>query len=71
MRLLQVLGEIGVIMVVVWVLAAVLALPLWGLITTFLWPAMGYQGALAITATVLLGVCFVLWVIELAKGVRI
>ncbi len=71
MRLLQILHEMVILVVVIGLLSAFLALPLWGVITTFLWPAIGYQGALAVSLTVLWGICFVLWVIELAKGIRI
>ncbi len=67
---LGVLWEIIWVIVFVWILAAVLAFPVWGLITTFLWGNVGYLGAWYVTATITTGICIVMWVIDLAAGVR-
>jgi hypothetical protein len=67
---LTVLWEIFWVISITWLLSAVLAVPLWGLITTFLWPNMSFIGAWFVTATLGTGICIVTWVLDLAAGVR-
>ena len=68
--LLRVFWEITWAIAFAWILAAILAFPLWGLITTFLWPNVGYLGAWYVTALITTGICIVIWVVDLARGVR-
>jgi hypothetical protein len=68
---LGVLWEIIWVIVFAWFLAAILAFPLWGLITTFLWPSVGYLGAWYVSALITSGICIVIWVVDLARAVRL
>lgn len=68
---LGVLWEVIWVIVFAWFLAAILAFPVWGLITTFLWPDVGYLGAWYVTSIITTGICIVIWVVDLASAVRL
>ncbi len=68
---LTVLWEIAWVIVFAWFLSAILAFPLWGVITTFLWGNVSYLGAWYVTATITTGICIVIWVVDLASAVRL
>jgi hypothetical protein len=68
---LSILWEVIWVIVFAWFLAAFMAFPVWGLITTFLWPSVGYLGAWYVTATITTGICIVIWVVDLASAVRL
>lgn len=67
---LQVLWEILWTIAITWCLSAILAFPVWGLIAIFLWTNVSYLGAWYVTASIMTGLCIWVWVLDLARGVR-
>lgn len=67
---LTVLWEILWTIAITWFLSAILAFPVWGLITTFLWANVSYVGAWYVTATLATAICIWVWVLDLSRGVR-
>ncbi len=67
---LELIQEMVVVLVIVQILAAFWALPVWGVLL-ILQPEAVYWDALAVTFTVAVGVCILTWVSEITKGVSI
>ncbi len=70
-RIFRVFWDMAMVLIIVEAFAAILAIPLWWVITTFLWPAITYSGAFAVTSTLTVGICVVMWTVDLMRGVRI
>lgn len=70
---LEVVQEMVLVLLIVEVLAAVLAIPVWWLMwvipQTFFWDT--YWEAWAITSTLLLTYVVVIWVADISKGVNL
>ena len=69
--ILEVVQEMVIVITVTQMLAAILAIPVYRVITTFLYPTIGYVDAWAVVSVVTLGVVVVTWVADISKGVNL
>ena len=69
--ILEIVQEMVMVLLIAEVLAAILAVPMWAVITKFLYPSISFLDAWAVSSVLVVSVVVVAWVADIAKGVNL